>query len=851
MYSTRSYDAPLYSVIKPSNYGTVYGFPAGGIGTTIGQLKAIPEGRRSIAAQYFNWIWLSNADDRCRNAQGTLDDISVSPVGSGGTTKFLNATGGDGKPSGYSGVWLDNVKAGLRTWGAEFAQRLVDGGASLDHLMFDEESQGFGVYGISTAHRIALTTDPRFSSESIPRLNEIISEATKGATTTFDTAAWLANAGDTVYGLAWNAYGNEQICKVMRALLDSIRTVFPNCTGSNYEYHGRSAAVTAYNGVGDLNGHKYYFTDVGDKWSSDWCYMEMSQQANYTFNGNAVSYWSAYNNTGLAFNPYHVLMWETRKAWAGLESGRFLKPWLTFAGSNHSHFLGGFGQAAATDPCPYWQAHNAMQLVLASVPQWIGDDWSPPGILYFCDEAATVNPVLYIGAVNASDNEFLVHKWTATSPNYSSTLRRGLLRSVIISGSENSDETYTVERSYYKDGGTNLSGSNASVVGSTATLDGSPALSVINLNTSDEPDRIIFASVASGNTVFLISAVDDTKKTVELVSSTGAAGTPMLGADKSWAINRKWHHLAVTEHVPRSTGNLGKISTTVGDAINSLMNDSVQEVSDAFGTAGPRKAFTHYPIIGQYDADGVEDVALGNFVEWVSARHGAQITYCIMIGRNRLDKATWTTHAITGFVNGSSVGTVATVPADRAHVLYTRPYDPNETLSFKWSYGGSEQAAPTNILTSVDFTDASWTYGHTDGGSGPDQSASYPASPVNSSHSWRFYTGAAVASFSVSPGLEYVVSVWAYAGLTTPSTVCWLAIYKGSYGTVDTANFSSGFEACLSKSGQAWQRLYLSFVAAEGETTYQMLVGIKNASDTLQYYCHPHVSLGVLPGPIS
>lgn len=133
------------------------------------------------------------------------------------------------------------------------------------------------------------------------------------------------------------------------------------------------------------------------------------------------------------------------------------------------------------------------------------------------------------------------------------------------------------------------------------------------------------------------------------------------------------------------------VRDVAGDA---LLDDILGELNAIIGTHMPRQVLNQRDIIvGERDAAGDEICSTGNLLEWYGVRCGGIEVYCIVIARTSVDKSTWQSQAITGYVGGVSIGTVGTVAADKAYLYYSRPYNPSAPdQRFHLDAGGADKS---------------------------------------------------------------------------------------------------------------------------------------------------------------
>lgn len=671
-------------------------------------------------------------------------------------TYFAN-TGRVGIPSGYSHLYLDGF---IAYWAPQMRQMGLDflaAGVSVDFQAMDVESR-IDEFKLGSVYRGLLVADPRWSTDTQPRLNAIINDATSGGTSTFSTSVWIAQnisddghvAATTTHNNAWDAYMWErQSLALDGGLIAPMQTVFPQSTGSNYEHHGRSGTVVNAESVGggltDLNANQYYQTRVTGSFSADYAYAWMDQQEIKVFNTYSRSAWLP------SSCPYHGVIWELKRSMAALQSGRTLGVWLGWMGFDDSDLaLGGYGKAGATDKCPYWEANAAIQALMSMVPVMVGGRWTT-GLLTWNSRSynlasGTGRLTLSNGGVDVANKLF----WD--NSNRIGRIRPGLMTSFAVEGSTGNDGTYTID---YSNGG-------------------------------------IWYDAGTDRTYFRVN------------------------------------------ETPGSSTSDGFISMLCTDAHDALLEAVLADLDSHIGTVGPRSVLQRGIYIGESNTSDAEILPRGNPISWAGLRHGNQITYCIIIGRTKTDKTAWTSQAITGYVNGVSVGTVATISASKAYVYYTRTYSASETLTFTWS-----QTAETNLLSSTDPTDGSWTQTL---GAGSITKNPAVLSPIDNSQAYHFNKAEAYHTFPVTEGKLYDVSMYALVDSTIAGAS--ISVSRGSDGggavTLATNLTSSPHVR--------WERWYLNFVAEHGQTTYRLSIGAA-ANEKAFHACHIQAVQGILPAP--
>lgn len=738
-------------------YGGTPIVPAYGVGAwstqdvaqSIVNLSALPAGRRAISTGLHNFIW-KNADDRVRNAGGVIVG-SPTPV-AGNVYYFDNsASGVGGAAVGYSNLFLDNFMVQAYAWGRAEGLALQAGGVTVDFLIFDNEAL-IDEFKVGTSYMAALKADPRWLTDnwngngqlsSQSRLAQIISEATSGATTAFDSVQYLS--ANTTHINAWKAYVYERRKAGLGQAIAGFKSVFPQCSGSNYEDHGRSGVIVnaggQARGLTDLNGHLYYQTGVVGDFASEISYNWAGQQEDNQL--QSVNTGSVWINSA---NPYHGLIWEVSRAMGSIQSGRYVMPWIAYMGFDDSDFaLGGYGEAGGADKCPYWEANVAFQGLMASVPQYLSGRWFTGGLLYWNSRAYVLSggeQTLSNGGVDQA-NHLIWDNGNRTGRN-----RPGLMQSFKVYGSTNINGTYTIN---YANGGVWYD----------------------------------------------------------------------AGADRTY--------YRVNEAIPGATAD-GKISMACTDTQDALVEAVLVEIDAIVGTKGPRAAAQRSIYVGEADGTDTEKVPNGSVLTWVGVRNGPNITYAIAIGRSSIIKSAWASHSITGYVNGVSIGTVATIGATKSYAYYTRAYSASEIVTFRWTH-----PAITNLLTSTDFLHASWVQ---DNPGNIAQTASF-LSPIDGTQAYDFENTDAIASFAVSEGNIYTVSCYFHA-----SKLVNLRVLAGSDGsTIINLNDQ------VTKN--RWLRYHLTFVAPHGETTCKMMVSLPSATSYDCIVCHPQVVKGILPGPVA
>lgn len=330
-------------------------------------------------------------------------------------------------------------------------------------------------------------------------------------------------------------------------------------------------------------------------------------------------------------------------------------------------------------------------------------------------------------------------------------------------------------------------------------------------------------------------------KSFTISGSTGNDGTYTIdysaggiwydsGADRTY--------LAVNEAIPSATSD-GTIIADATDAMDTVAEAVLAELAAIIGTRGPRKVLQRTVHYDEVDTADAEILPIGNPITWVGLRHGPQVTYCICIGRTTADKAAWTAKAITGYKNGVSQGTVATVLATKAYVYFTASYAYGDVWTFTWSQG-----AATNLLPSVDPTDTgNWTQQLGAGGISLDAAK---LSPINGDGTYLLTRSDATIPFPVLAGKIYTVSCYVWVGDAVDPYARSIALAKGSdsssIAAMNTGNRPAG--------DNRWERYQLTAVAPHGETTLKFTIGLFNGSYR-SWYCHPQAVEGFTPGPIA
>lgn len=311
----------------------------------LSMLKRHPEGRRAIVVTHpHNTIW-NNPDDRCRNADGTLNGLSASPVTSGGM--FRNGTGGDGVPSGYSCPWLDGWVENERVRSNGWVDALVGASVPLNYLIFDVESK-IDWLKLNKGWRTAIQNDPRWA-QARPILDSLKQAATNDPSARFDFE------GGTVDGHAWNAYMWAQQARALNeGIFNVFRAQWPALKGSNYEHHGRRAHDTTL----ETYGWQFYQTDITGTHSSDYYYGWIIQAKDA--------------NIGLRKlgedSDWLIFLMEQRKARASVRAGYPIQPWIAYSGNENIDWRTSPKAPALHTPNPFWMENIRHLLLLEADP---------------------------------------------------------------------------------------------------------------------------------------------------------------------------------------------------------------------------------------------------------------------------------------------------------------------------------------------------------------------------------------------------------------------------------------------------------------------------------------------------
>lgn len=322
---------------------------------------------------------------------------------------------------------------------------------------------------------------------------------------------------------------------------------------------------------------------------------------------------------------------------------------------------------------------------------------------------------------------------------------------------------------------------------------------------------------------------------IKITGSTGNDGVYTVSRIY-WDSGANQTHVKVVEAIPNATadGRIDQLPTDANDAVSEvILADLRTHLLLASSTGFPISTTV---VATEYDpATGLERCPTGNPITWVAVREGPRAIYCVMIGRSGTIKSAFSAQTVTIYVNGVSTATFV-IPANKAYKYYSRPYSVSETLTFTWS-----QTGPTNLIATQVLTDTgTWTKA----GTSITSDATH-LSPITGLNSYALGAATAIASFAVTPGKLYTVSVYTWIGHAGSLPGKAIAVLKGSDGLV-LGNMSMDVSLVQAGGSDEWQQYYLTFIAPEGETAMKFRLGNTSYAN---WYCHPMAVQGILPGP--
>ena len=322
--------------------------------STIDQLKAKPVGKRVILIQGLDGWHYMHPDDRCQNAQGTLDGLSKSPIG----TLDKQVTGNDGLPSGFACPYEDHFSEDARLFTQALVNKIVAAGVDVDYLLFDTETS-ISEWTLNSAWETAIMQDPRWPEykaklDELVRLRRGYPEGSTDPKAQFPvdlekmTFGDWSGSGDSAWK-DWDALGTGFPDRGNDAIFNVFKSQWSNIKSSAYGTTGWKPN----DGNFDYNGHNYYGLRVIGTHASTINYGWLAQAKSITA-GN---------------NGWHTLLFEQNQARGSVRAGYPIMPWIAFSGfKEDSRWVTDSTSPYPRTPDPYWQENIRHMVLLGADP---------------------------------------------------------------------------------------------------------------------------------------------------------------------------------------------------------------------------------------------------------------------------------------------------------------------------------------------------------------------------------------------------------------------------------------------------------------------------------------------------